>query len=337
MQWHDLRRTMIRTAGPLTALLLALFSALLPALPAAAQGQQVQQQQRQFEFTQDYDPSPAIWELSDEDTTIYLLGTIHALPRGFRWRSERLNEIIDTADVLVVESSTYAEVPDAIDLDSKLVARIANRLPTSNRLSNAGNTRWRELVGMSGLDFASIDTMPVLLGLLTVGMSGGEFDTSSTLYGVETVLEREFMRSGRPIRTIEDSGEVMYSLLRLDNSEILRELDTSLTAWDGKSLSEFFDEDYAERYGDAYWEAEHNWARGIVADDFELGLGSGAIGRAFDYNLLDRRNAAWAIWLEERLEQPGTVLLAVGAGHFEGESSLLNMLMARGLEADRIE
>lgn len=328
MNWQSLRRTLVRSASVLAALGLV--------LPAAAQAQQAQQP-GQFEFTQNYEPTPAMWELSDEDTTIYLLGTIHSLPRGFRWRSAQLNEIIETADVLVLESSIHAEEPDAIDLDSKLVARIANRLPTSSRLSSAAGTRWRELVGMTGMDFGSIDTMPVLLGLLTVGMSGGEVDSSSPAYGVETVLEREFLRRNRPIETIEDSGEVMYSLLRLDNSEILGELDSSLIAWDGKSLGEFFDDEYIQVYGDAYWEAEHNWARGIVAEEFNVGLGNGAIARAFDYNLLDRRNAAWAIWLEERLEQPGTVLLAVGAGHFEGDASVLNMLEARGLQATRIE
>ncbi len=328
MASHKFRQTLTCTAAALTALFLA--------LPAAAQEQQDTPVQSQFEFTQDYEPSPALWELSDEDTTIYLFGTIHALPRDFQWRSARLNEIIEAADMLVVESSIYAEDPGAIDVDSKLVARMQNRLPTSSRLSVAANARWRDLVGKSGLDFDSVDTMPVMLGLLTLGMTGGEYDGSSPSYGVETVLEREFMRDGRPIISIEDAGAVMYSLIRLDNSEILQELDASLIAWEGKSLPRFFDADYVERSGDAYWEEEHNWARGIVAEEFNIGLGTGAIARAFDYNLLDRRNAAWAIWLEERLEQPGTVLLAVGSGHFEGESSVLNMLAARGLTATRI-
>lgn len=313
------------------------FVALWLAVPMAVHAQSQDAPANRYAFTQDYEPSPAIWQLSDEDTTIYLIGTIHTLPRGFRWRSARLNTIIDEADVLVVESSMFAEVPDAIDLDAKLMARITSRLPTSNRLSTAANTRWRELIRLSGLEYSAIDTMPVLLGLLTLGMSGGELDTSSPIYGVETILEREFNDRGRPIVAIEDSGEVMYGLLRLDNSEILGELDAILTAWDGKSLGAFFDADYEERIGDAYWEAEHNWARGVVADDFDIGLGDGAIGRAFDFNLLDRRNAAWAVWLEERLEEPGTVLLAVGAGHFEGDASVLEMLEARGLIAERIE
>ena len=317
--------------------ILAAFAALFLTLPLAVQAQVQSATPDRYSFTQDYEPSPAMWELSDEDTTIYMLGTIHSLPRGFRWRSERLNAIIEQADVLVVETSVYAIPPDAINIDTKLAARIANRLSTSSRLSTAAATRWRELIGMSGLNFAAIDSMPVMVALLTMGMNGGEFDTSSPLYGVETILEREFLDRERPIVSIEDSGEVMYSLLRLDNSELLSELDSSLTAWDGKSLNAFFDADHVEQYGDAYWEAEHNWARGFLAEEFDLGLGDGAIGRAFNQNLLDRRNSAWALWLEERLEEPGTVFLAVGAGHFEGDASVLDMLETRGLVAERIE
>ena len=51
--------------------------------------------------TQDYEPSPAIWKLADEDTTIYLFGTFHLLPDGFLWRSPELDGVVEEADELV--------------------------------------------------------------------------------------------------------------------------------------------------------------------------------------------------------------------------------------------
>ena len=53
--------------------------------------------------------------------------------------------------------------------------------------------------------------------------------------------------------------------------------------------------------------------------------------------LLDRRNAAWTEWLARRLDKPGTVLVAVGAGHLAGEKSVQDYLKERGLTVTRVD
>ena len=52
--------------------------------------------------------------------------------------------------------------------------------------------------------------------------------------------------------------------------------------------------------------------------------------------LLTARNANWAGWIENRLEQPGTVFIAVGAGHLAGKGSVQDQLKRRGLKVKRI-
>jgi uncharacterized protein YbaP (TraB family) len=300
-------------------------------LPAAAQ------EEDPYAFTQNYDPAPAIWELSDEDTTIYMLGTIHLLPEGFRWRSPQLDTIIDEADVLVVETSD-ADSEGALEaMNPKILNVLVNRTPTSQQLSPQARPRWRELVAMTGMPFDYVDSIPVMVALLGFGQASLEGDPSSYEYGVETVLEREFAESGRPIESIEDFGRVMYGLFRVDDTEVVEELDAQLRGWDGKSLDDLYTGDEEPLTGDAYWAMEHAWAQGQVAEDFDLGFGDGKIGEAFQEILLDRRNRQWAIWLEERLDQPGTVLLAVGSGHFEGPDSVLVKLEERGLQAERVD
>ncbi|HEY0114242.1 MAG TPA: TraB/GumN family protein, partial [Allosphingosinicella sp.] len=42
-------------------------------------------------------------------------------------------------------------------------------------------------------------------------------------------------------------------------------------------------------------------------------------------------------WLAQRMERPGTVLFAVGAGHLAGRDSVQSMLAARGIQARRID
>jgi uncharacterized protein YbaP (TraB family) len=53
--------------------------------------------------------------------------------------------------------------------------------------------------------------------------------------------------------------------------------------------------------------------------------------------LVRRRNAAWTEWLEARLEKPGTLLFAVGAGHLAGRESVQAMLARRGLRVKRVD
>ncbi|WP_271077806.1 TraB/GumN family protein [Aurantiacibacter sp. MUD61] len=311
--------------------------AFLVAQPTAAQVG-ASDQAEDYRFNQDYAPDPAIWAIRDEDTTIYMLGTIHALPRGFRWRSPLINQVIEESDVLVLEDSDYARNLDALDLDTKMMGRMDRRRPTSAQLTPEARPHWRELINRTVLPFEAVDTMPVMLALLTLG-STGEVDQRGVSYsefGVEPALEREFLSRRRPIETIEDSGEVMYSLLRLDNAEVMADLSRMLVDWSGKETGYFYSDDWEERFGDEYWAAEHAWARGEVAEEFSIGIGDGLIGQSIDAMLLDRRNTEWARWLEERLEQPGTTLLAVGAGHFEGNVSVLVKLDERGIPYERV-
>ena len=52
--------------------------------------------------------------------------------------------------------------------------------------------------------------------------------------------------------------------------------------------------------------------------------------------LLTARNANWAGWIENRLAQPGTVFVAVGAGHLAGKGSVQEQLEDRGVKVTRI-
>jgi hypothetical protein len=49
------------------------------------------------------------------------------------------------------------------------------------------------------------------------------------------------------------------------------------------------------------------------------------------------RNAAWEPQVEDILKGKGTVFIAVGAGHLVGRDSLIAMLKAHGIKAERVE
>ena len=53
-------------------------------------------------------------------------------------------------------------------------------------------------------------------------------------------------------------------------------------------------------------------------------------------SLITRRNRHFADWLVRRLDRPGTVLFAIGAGHLAGRVSVQSMVEGRGLRVQRI-
>jgi uncharacterized protein YbaP (TraB family) len=52
--------------------------------------------------------------------------------------------------------------------------------------------------------------------------------------------------------------------------------------------------------------------------------------------MFTERNARWADWIRARMQAPGTVFIAVGAGHLAGPDSVLVRLAERGLASQRI-
>jgi len=52
--------------------------------------------------------------------------------------------------------------------------------------------------------------------------------------------------------------------------------------------------------------------------------------------LLVDRNKRWAQWIKDRMAKPGTVFVAVGAGHLAGPDSVQAQLARLGVKARRV-
>ena len=303
------------------------------------------------DLTQDYEPDPALWVLSDHDTTIYLLGTYHALPPGFEWRTPLLDRIMKSVDELVLETSD-ADM-NGIKQYAQMIAIMerpaaGKTASIAARLSPQAREKWALLGEKTGLGTQLLDEMPPLsLIFLLEGINAEMKDFEDSL-GVETILTRDFNRMGKPIGSIEDSIEVLSNLMAIDEGLWIASLDEDLRDWDGNQVETLFSNgahfgnssanrqpDVSGIAADNPFYSEHMWAKGFGdVDDMEFGQGE--LGRTFRRVLLEDRNRAWSFWLADRLGRPGTLLVAVGSGHFGGTDSVLAMLRERGLEAKRI-
>ncbi len=150
-----------------------------------------------------------------------------------------------------------------------------------------------------------------------LGVSGSE--------GVEEVLKARFAASQRPIGELE-TVETATGLHRRAGRAGPARLSSKASSTKASDVRKEFADMLAA------------WARGdekAIADSFgkELKASPGLRDA-----LLTRRNANWAAEIEAKLDStPGTILIAVGAGHLAGPNSVQKMLAARGLVITRVQ
>ena len=83
-------------------------------------------------------------------------------------------------------------------------------------------------------------------------------------------------------------------------------------------------------------EMQDAWKQGNQAVFVRM-LGQLERGAPETYRMMfTERNSRWADWIRARMQTPGTVFVAVGAGHLAGKDSVLVQLAQRGIPSARV-
>ena len=305
--------------------LLALFAGLLFGV-APASAAPTRPQSAAAARTQEA-PRPAIWLLADEDTRIYLFGTIHILPPDLQWRSAEFDRIVADADELVME---IADSPGTGPGDESAIGPLmllGKSVPITQRVSPARRDGLRRMIAASGLPIETFDQMQtwaaaVSLAAIAVAQefAGDSGVAPEALTGVEDALRADFAARGRPISGVETTAQQLGFFAQMPlhaQRAMLESMVDSFEAGEGDILDP--DED--------------GWVRGDLT---RIAAEMEAMPPELFEPLLVRRNRAWTDWLITRLDQPGTILFAVGAGHLAGRVSVQTMLEGRGFTVRRL-
>ncbi len=275
-------------------------------------------------LVQNYTPKPAIWKLADADTTIYLFGTTHILRPGFKWRTPALDDIINTADELVLESiESEGEDKNVRAQFQQMMHKGADqRKPILTRVSLNKRPALRRAAAKMRVPLAFFSQMPTWM--VTFSLSYGDMQSggASGALGVEAALEKAFRTKKRKISAVENSQTVLNGLSDVPEAAQVKMLEDAL------------DEIETGAGNDA--QSDDNWAQGKV-ELLDKEFTREELGDDVYDVLIKRRNTAWTLWLNKRLDTPGTVLFAVGAGHLAGPDSLQKMLADKDLTAQRIQ
>jgi uncharacterized protein len=275
------------------------------------------------------EPRPALWLVQDDDTKIYLLGTIHMLPPGFRWRSAAIDGVIERADELVLEISDREAMDDPAAMAGPMM--LGKQAPLAWRVSPERREALGQMIEELGLFPAMFDGLHSWAAAMTImavaavrGTTGEEGPLSlEEIPGVEEGLEAAFQARNKPISGVETTAQQLGFFAGLSFAS-------------QRELLEQMIDDY-RRGGLAAEDGEadlHAWVSGRPE---AIAITSEAMPPALYEALLPRRNRAWTDWLIARLDRPGTVLFAVGAGHLTGPDSVQTMLAGRGFTAARVD
>lgn len=265
---------------------------------------------------------PALWEISDPDTTIYLFGTIHLLPENIQWRTPAFDQAIAGSQQLVLETIVDDKDPTKLMSAMAKLGFAAGLPPLAERVPPAKRAALAAAIKKSGFPPQAFDRMKtwtaafILLGnqFKALGLKGAE--------GVETVLRKDFTGAGKPVGELETNLEQLGFFDKLPEPAQRLLLEGAIEG--GGVDSEFGGMLKA-------------WSRGDVA----------GIARTFDRDLagspalrdtlIRQRNANWSRWIEQRMAQPGAIMIAVGAGHLAGKNSVLEMLKKDGYSVRRVQ
>lgn len=263
---------------------------------------------------------PALWVVRDEDSTIYLFGTVHMLRPTTAWGSAQVDAAFDSADQIWFEISN----PDDEEAILPLIQQhgISPDRPLSSLLTAGEMTALNAAAAAAGMPAGQIDVFrPWFAGLaLAVApLINAGYDPQS---GVEIVLKARAEAAGKPIHgleTIDKQVGILAGMSEADQLAFLRSL--------------------LESYEDATSELDRMvqaWASGDMAlleqiAVVEMQSESPAVYEA----LLVRRNVDWADQIQTLLEGSGTIFMAVGAAHLAGDDSVQEILGRRGVIVTR--
>lgn len=264
---------------------------------------------------------PALWKVADEDTTIYLFGTVHALKPEVVWYDAEIDAALKSADTVVTEIMMDPSSEAAMQQMAMQRGMFADGTTLRSLFTPEQTEIYEAALAGMGVPAGAFDAFEPWLAGLTVTMlplMQKGFDPSA---GVDKVI---ISKAGDiPQDALET---VEFQLDIFDTMPTDQQVEFLISAAEGVDEAEaMLDKMVAE------------WVEGD-ADGLAAVMNENMEGEEFAEVLLYNRNANWAEWIENRLETtPGTVFIAVGAGHLAGEKSVQDYLAEREIETTRVQ
>lgn len=264
---------------------------------------------------------PAMWKVADEDTTIYLFGTVHALPRDVKWMEGTIETALDSSEALVTE------IPGSAMKDPAMQQMFATKamLPADQSLRQLldadQRVAYETAMAKLGIPIEAFDRFEPWFAGMTLAM----LPLMKAGYDIESGVEQVFEKEAAPEMKRDALETIEYQIDLFD--KLTTQSQVAFLMSSAQNIDEvtvMMDKMLVE------------WMEGDADGLAEL-LNQGLTDPQLAEALLYRRNANWAQWIEDRMDNPGTVFIAVGAGHLAGQKSVQDYLAERGFTVQRVK
>ncbi|HKY82517.1 MAG TPA: TraB/GumN family protein [Sphingobium sp.] len=265
--------------------------------------------------------TPALWRVKDEDTTIYLFGTVHVLKPGTTWFGNGVKRAFDSSDELVLEI-VEPEDPQAMATSMAGIALSRDGVKLSDRLSAEDRGKYQAAMTAHGLPWQMFEAFnPWMAGMALSVQPLGKLGYKSEL-GAEKTLSAAARASGKKISALETVDQQLGYFAGLPMESQVKFLTATVEGLP----------DMEREFGRliAHWqEGEPDKLAAEMNESLEETPELAQV-------LLIGRNANWARWIKGRLASPGTLFVAVGAGHLAGKGSVQDQLKTLGVASARV-
>lgn len=263
---------------------------------------------------------PALWVVKDEDSTLYLFGTVHVLRPDTAWGSAKVDAALASAENVIFEISNPDDQAAILPLVQS--QGISPDRPLSGLLNAEEIAKLDEAAKSIGASAAQMDPLRPWLAALSIAMAPLEKAGYDPKSGVELVLKARAEAAGKPVTGLETLDKQVAILAGLSEDTQLAFLRSALEDYEQAATE-------LDRMVAAWSNGDVETLEDIAVND--LREASDEIYQA----LLVKRNTDWADQIQALLAGSGTTFIAVGAAHLAGDDSVQEILEDRGVTVTR--
>ena len=268
------------------------------------------------------DANPGVWSISDEDSTVYIFGTVHILPPELDWQSETVLAALGDAETIYFEADVLS--PEAQAATQALIPQLGLNpagVTLTSMISDEARGHMAIIAGRLGAPAdalaAQMDPLQPWLASLTLAVlqiQMGGYDPAS---GVEAQLNGLAQSAGKEFGYFEDVEQQLRFFADVPMELQVTDFEVGVRQMVGEP--------------DVLSNMVQAWAAGDLdqLDTLFNDAMSNSSPELFQRIIVDR-NIDWIPQIEAALAGSDDALVAVGAGHLPGPQGVLALLEAEG-------